>query len=69
MFRRNHKTDYEYWKMGERVFKAPWVIDYYKNITDFNQYLKAKKMHDIGTALMMSIGFVCGFWLGNIIWG
>lgn len=35
------KGDYYKWKEGEKLFKAPWVIELYKNITDENQYDKS----------------------------
>jgi len=65
----SRKTPYENWKEGKRVFKAPYVIEYYKNITDFNQYLKARKMNKIGTAIMIPLVFGCGIWLGYLLWG
>jgi len=65
----SNKTPYENWKEGKRVFKAPWIINYYRNITDFNQYLANRKMNKIGTMIMIPLVFGCGIWLGYLLWG
>ena len=62
------KTEYECWKEGKRTFKAPWVIKHYQSITDINQYRLGKKAQDISITLITIISFICGLWMGNILW-
>jgi len=59
--------DYERWKEGKKVFKAPWVIEYWKSITDENQYKHSKIVEQ---RLVLIIGTVCiifGFVLATVI--
>jgi len=61
----NNMNDYESWKMGKKVFKAPWVIEYWKSITDENQYKLSKKVENrlviiLGTMLLIG-GFLLGY--------
>ena len=63
------KTDYEYWKNGERVYKLPWTIKHYQNITDINQYHMGKKAYDKNIWITIVICLICGIWIGNMIWG
>lgn len=64
-----NKTPYENWKEGKRVFKAPYIIEYYRNITDFNQYLANRKMQRWSTIITIPIIFICGIWMGYLLWG
>ena len=57
--------DYENWKAGKKVSKAPWVIKHYESVTDIEQ-LKAGKIVESRLALIvgvfcLSIGFLFGF--------
>jgi len=57
-------SDYEDWKEGKKVSKAPWVIEYWKSITDENQYEHSKIVEQrygiiIGTTCLI-MGFVLG---------
>jgi len=65
----SNKTPYENWKEGKRVFKAPYIIEYYRNITDFNQYLQARKIQKISILIDIPIFIGCGIWLGYLLWG
>jgi len=56
LLKRNHKTDYEYWREGEKQLKMPWVIKYYGSITNLEQYKMGLKVKNRAVA---SVGFVC----------
>jgi len=61
------KGDYYKWKAGEKVFKAPWVKEYYKHITDENQYDYGHKVQSRATLLVGIILFVYGLIIGAIL--
>lgn len=63
------KNDYKSWKAGEKVQKAPWVIEYWKNITDENQYRHSKKCESRNIILFSILYFILGFLLGYFIFG
>lgn len=62
--------DYEKWKAGEKVWKAPWVIEYYQSVTDENQYRLGSKVRHrlvlIISGLMGIYGFLLGYWIGGL---
>ena len=64
-----NETPYEKWKAGKKIFKAPWVIRYYENVTDFNQY-KLGRMLEARLALIFgSTCFISGFIFSYLIFG
>lgn len=60
------KTGYERWKASEKINKAPWVLRYYENITDMNQYKHSKIVERRLAFITMVIGFVFGIFIGVI---
>lgn len=62
------KGDYYKWKEGKKVFKAPWVIDHYKSVTDENQYDKARKSETIAILVFGIVCFIFGVWFGFIMY-
>ena len=70
-----YETEYEKWKASENTYKFPWVIKYYKSITDVNQYKLGSVVQE-KAVLLMSVVFFClgvifgsllmSLWLGNI---
>ena len=59
--------DYERWKKGKKVFKAPWIIKYWQNITDENQYEWAKKVETRAILIIGIFCFILGFLFATII--
>jgi len=61
------ETDYEKWKAGKKIYKAPWVIRHYESITDFNQYKLGKVVVDrivLFTGVMfLLIGIAIGYFI------
>ena len=62
---------YYKWKAGEEVFKAPRIIEYYKAITDENQYDLARKIEQkfgiyTGVSFLV-VGLIFGIIIGVII--
>lgn len=53
-------SDYERWKKGEKISKFSWVIDYYKSITDVNQYKKGQKVERVVAVVCGAFGFFVG---------
>jgi hypothetical protein len=62
-------NDYETWKKGEKVHKAPWVIKYWENITDENQHRYAKIVEDRAILILSILGFLMGLFFGMAIMG
>ena len=57
--------DYEKWKAGKKVSKAPWVIKHYETVTDIEQF-KTGRVVECRLALIVGIfclgvGFLFGF--------
>ena len=59
------RNNYYGWKAGEKVSKFPWVIRYYKSITDEKQYEMARtnerRIVLLISVLTMALGFVLGY--------
>ena len=58
---------YERWKNGEKVTKASWVIDYYKSVTDYNQFKKGRISHHRALLIICPFCSIFGFVIGIII--
>jgi len=58
------KGDYYKWKAGKKIWKAPWIINYYENITDENQYqlsrIIEKRLLLILTPILIILGILIG---------
>jgi len=63
MLNQNKKTDFEYWQNGEKMLKFPWVIKYYENITDLNQYKYGMVCQKRATTLILIVSFICGMYM------
>lgn len=62
-------SGYEKWKQGKKIFKAPWIIEYWKSITDENQHRLANKCEIRFTSIMIVFSFLIGILFGFILWG
>ena len=60
------KGDYYKWKAGEKVTKAPWVKEYYKSVTDENQYDHGYKVGSRSTVIVGGMLFVYGLVIGAV---
>jgi len=63
--------DYERWKLGKKIFKAPQIIRYWESITDENQYelgqiCRKIQVRFIGIACL-TIGIFLGVWISSIL--
>ena len=61
--------DYDRWKAGKKVWKAPWIIEYWESITDKNQYSLSNKCHNREMMFMVSLFFGCGIVIGYLLGG
>lgn len=61
--------DYERWKECKRIFKAPWVIKYWENITDEKQYELSKIVQKRLLIIMIPVTTFLGVYLGWLLFG
>lgn len=64
LLKRKRKTDYEYWRMGEKQLKMPWVIKYYGSITNIEQYKYGLKVKNRAVMIVGIASFIAGFYIG-----
>lgn len=63
-------NDYERWKVGKKIgYKFPWVIEYYKSVTDENQHKLSVKCDNRRIMLIGSLFFIEGIILGYLLGG
>ena len=61
--------DYENWKAGKKVSKAPWVIKHYETVTDIEQFKTGKIVE---SRLALIVGIFClilGLLIGFLVKG
>ncbi len=61
------KGDYYKWKEGKKIYKAPWIIKYYENITDENQYNLSRIVYNRAMLVISPLLIILGIWIGLII--
>jgi len=60
--------DFYKWKEGKRLFKAPWVIEYYKKVTDENQYDYSHMATERAILIIGVFLYILGMSMGILLW-